>query len=122
MGYMQDVEGMPALTPMESVSLLDRRPARKPLRFGGLTMDPLTGSTTWRGRALAMTADERRLLGALMRRGGQIVSVERLAGSAGMTVEVLERRIEALVGTLRLAGVTCLPRRARGLGYVLWRG
>lgn len=122
MGYMQDVEGTPALAPMEAVTLLERRPARTPLRFGGLSMDPLTGAAAWRGRALEMTADERRLLAALMRRGGQIVSVERLAVSAGVTAEGLERRIEALVGTLRLAGVSCLPRRARGLGYVLWRG
>lgn len=122
MGYMQDVDGTPALAPMEVVTLLERRPARAPLRFGGLSMDPLTGAASWRGRALEMAADERQLLAALMRRGGQIVSVERLAISAGVTAEGLERRIEALIGTLRLAGVSCLPRRARGLGYVLWRG
>ncbi len=122
MGYMQDVEGTPVLAPMEAVTLLEGPFARTPLRFGGLSMDPLTGATSWRGRALEMAADERRLLAALMRRGGQIVSVERLATSAGMSAEGLERRIEALIATLRLSGVSCLPRRARGLGYVLWRG
>ena len=122
MVYMQDVEDVSVRTPMESVTLLERRTTRAPLRFGGLAMDPLTGTTSWRGRVLEMGADDRRLLSVLMRRGGQIVSVERLAAGAGMTVEGLERRIEALATALRLAGVSCLPRRARGLGYVLWRG
>lgn len=122
MGYVQDVEDLAVWAPAESVALLEGRARRASLRFGGLVMDPLTGATSWRGRALEIGADDRRLLGALMRRGGQIVSAERLATSAGMTAEGLEQRIESLAVTLRLAGVSCLPRRARGLGYVLWRG
>lgn len=122
MGYIQDAEDVTVRAPMENVALLERRTSRMPLRFGGLVMDPLTGTTSWRGRVLEMGADDRRLLGAMMRRGGQIVSVERLAASAGMASEGLDLRIETLAMTLRLAGVSCLPRRARGLGYVLWRG
>lgn len=125
MGYLQDVEDLTEREPagrVERVALLERQPRRAPLRFGGLVMDPLTGATSWRGRVLEIGADERRLLGALMRRGGQIVSAERLAASAGMAAEGLERCIESLAAALRLAGVSCLPRRARGLGYVLWRG
>lgn len=122
MGYMQDAEDVTVRAPVETVTLLEHRTTRAPLRFGGLVMDPLTGATSWRGRMLEIGADDRRLLGALMRRGGQIVSVERLAASAGLAGEGLERRIEALAMSLRLAGVSCLPRRARGLGYVLWRG
>lgn len=122
MGYMQDAEDVTVRAPVETVTLLERRTTRAPLRFGGLVMDPLTGATSWRGRVLEIGADDRRLLGALMRRGGQIVSVERLAASAGLAADGVERRIEALAMALRLAGVSCLPRRARGLGYVLWRG
>lgn len=122
MGYMQDAEDVTVRAPVEGVTLLEHRTSRTPLRFGGLIMDPVTGATSWRGRVLEISADDRRLLGALMRRGGQIVSIERLAASAGMTADGMERRIEALAVSLRLAGVACLPRRARGLGYVLWRG
>jgi DNA-binding response OmpR family regulator len=121
MGYMQDVDDISVLTPIGGMTMGDQPLARTLLRFGGLLMDPRTGIASWRGRTLEMSADDRRLLAALMRRGGQIISAERLAASAGTTVEGLERRIEALVMALRLAGVSCLPRRARGLGYVLWR-
>ncbi|MFI5271882.1 MAG: hypothetical protein ACHQ4H_02460 [Ktedonobacterales bacterium] len=122
MGYVPDVEGITVMVPVDGTAVLDRRSVRKMLRFGGLAMDPLTGSTSWRGRLLPLDADERRLLGALLRRGGQILSLERLAASIGTTSDIVEQRVIALGDMLQRAGVTCLPRRARGLGYVLWRG
>ncbi|HEX8730343.1 MAG TPA: hypothetical protein VF739_17065 [Ktedonobacterales bacterium] len=96
--------------------------SRAMLRFGGLAMDMTTGSAWWRSEKLVLSTDERQLLGALLRRGGQILSAERLATTLGTTVEYIEQRIPTLKITLRAAGVTCLPHRATGLGYVLWRG
>jgi DNA-binding response OmpR family regulator len=108
---------------MQSVTRLDgRRAVRTLLRFGGLTMEPVTGATSWRGKMLQLGADDRVLLGVLLRRGGQIISSERLAAMVGATVEALELQMAAMTETLRQAGVTCLPRRARGLGWILWRG
>lgn len=108
---------------LQSVTRLDgRRAVRTLLRFGGLTMEPVTGATSWRGKMLQLGADDRVLLGVLLRRGGQIISSERLAAMVGATVEALELQMAAMTETLRQAGVTCLPRRARGLGWILWRG
>lgn len=99
-----------------------KRVTRTLLRFGGLTMEPVTGATSWRGKMLQLGADDRVLLGVLLRRGGQIMSSERLAAMVGASVEALELQMAAMTETLRQAGVTCLPRRARGLGWILWRG
>ncbi|HEU5438547.1 MAG TPA: hypothetical protein VFU88_04590 [Ktedonobacterales bacterium] len=108
---------------LQSITRPDgRRTARTLLRFGGLTMEPVTGATSWRGKMLQLGADDRVLLGVLLRRGGQIISSERLAAMVGATAEALELQIAAMTETLRQAGVTCLPRRARGLGWILWRG
>ncbi len=86
------------------------RAAREMLRYGGLIMDPVTGVTHFRGK-----------LGTMMRRAGQIISRERLAATVGIAVDALDRLVAALRGDLKAAGVTCLPCRADGLGYVLWR-
>jgi DNA-binding response OmpR family regulator len=108
---------------LQSITRLDgSRTARTLLRFGGLTMEPVTGATSWRGKMLQLGADDRVLLGVLLRRGGQIISSERLAAMVGATAEALELQMAAMTETLRQAGVTCLPRRARGLGWILWRG
>jgi DNA-binding response OmpR family regulator len=97
------------------------RAAREMLRYGGLIMDPVTGVTHFRGKALSLTLEERELLGTLMRRAGQIIGRERLAATLGIAVDTLDRRVETLRIDLKAAGVTCLPCRADGLGYVLWR-
>ena len=97
------------------------RAAREMLRYGGLIMDPVTGVTHFRGKALSLTLEERELLGTMMRRAGQIIGRERLAATVGIAVDTLDRRVETLRSDLKAAGVTCLPCRADGLGYVLWR-
>ncbi len=91
------------------------------LRFGGLTMDPRTGVTHWRGRALALAASERELLGILLRHAGQILTTERIAVLLSVDIAQVDAQINTLVIRLKQAGVTCLPCRASGLGYVLWR-
>jgi len=97
------------------------RAAREMLRYGGLIMDPVTGVTHFRGKALSLTLEERELLGTMMRRAGQIIGRERLAATVGIAVDTLDRRVETLRSDLKAAGVTCLPCRVDGLGYVLWR-
>jgi DNA-binding response OmpR family regulator len=90
-------------------------------RFGGLIMDSRTGVTHWRGRALDLSLEERELLGILLHHAGQILSPERIAGLLGKEVKLIDAHINALGARLKQEGVTCLPRRANGLGYVLWR-
>jgi len=89
-------------------------------RFGGLIMDARTGVTHWRGRALELSLEERELLGILLHHAGQILSAERIARQLGKDVQLIDAQINALSARLKQEGVTCLPRRADGLGYVLW--
>src|SRR5258708_33634525 len=97
------------------------RAAREMLRYGGLIMDPVTGVTHFRGKALSLTLEERELLGTMMRRAGQIIGRERLAATVGIAVDTLDRRGETLRSDLKGAGVTCLARPVDGLGYRRWR-
>ncbi|MGZ3582633.1 MAG: hypothetical protein ACXWQ5_08195 [Ktedonobacterales bacterium] len=90
------------------------------LRFGGLTLNSMTGAAHWRGKALTLSVPERELLAELMRRAGQIVSRERLAITVGRG-DVLDERMRDLKITLSAHGVTALPREVEGLGYILWR-
>jgi DNA-binding response OmpR family regulator len=89
-------------------------------RFGGLIMDARTGVTHWRGRALELSLEERELLGVLLHHAGQIISTERIARQLGKEIQLMDAQISALSARLQQEGVTCLPRRADGLGYVLW--
>jgi DNA-binding response OmpR family regulator len=107
---------------LESASLSERITiSQGSLRFGGLTMDARTGLTHWRGRMLELSLDERELLGILLHHAGQILSIERLAVLLGQEMTLVEAHITLLSVHLKQEGVTCLPRRATGLGYVLWR-
>jgi hypothetical protein len=91
------------------------------LRYGGLTMDARTGVTHWRGRILDLSLEEHELLGILLRHAGQILSTERFATLLGAESRLVHVRMSTLEGHLKHEGVTCLPRQASGLGYVLWR-
>jgi DNA-binding response OmpR family regulator len=106
---------------LESNSPSGHAPRQGSLRFGGLTMDARTGLTHWRGRMLELSLEERELLGILLHHAGQILSLERLAVLLDKEMTVVETHITALGIHLKQEGVTCLPRRAAGLGYVLWR-
>lgn len=96
--------------------------SRRILRFGGLTMDALTGATSWRGNSVALPAADRDLLRVFLRRAGQVISRQQLAATLGIRTEVLDRRVKAVREALKNAGSTCLPYTVEGLGYVLWRG
>lgn len=106
------------LTLSDSAPML-RRP--KLIRVGGYTMDLTSGAVRWRGEALRLALEERELLGIMLRRAGQILSCERLASMLGTTVEKAEARVATLRETLLAEGVTWLPRKVTGCGYILWR-
>jgi len=106
---------------LNDISISELRPTSSPLRFGGLSMDPRTGVTHWRGRALELALDERELLGVLLRHAGQILTIERFGALLNTEVSQMEVRMGALASRLKQQGVTCLPYRASGLGYILWR-
>ncbi len=106
---------------LESRPLRVARVARELLRFGGLSMDPVTGATYFRGKSVSLSVDDRELLGVLLRRAGQILSPERLAAMLRTRTDTLAGRIETLRANLVAAGVSCLPCRADGVGYILWR-
>lgn len=93
---------------------------RRPLRFGGLSLDTLTGVVQWRGRAMPLEDDEVEVLQVLMQNAGRIVSTAQLASQLGEQLDVAEQRIRTLHGSLRVAGSKCLPRYTNGLGYILW--
>ena len=106
------------LTLSDSAPLL-RRP--KVMRVGGYTMDMVSGAVRWRGEALRLDLEERELLGILLQRAGQILSCERLASMLGTSAAVAESRLVTLREKLQIDGVTWLPRRVSGCGYILWR-
>jgi DNA-binding response OmpR family regulator len=106
----------------ERASQLARsRPARRVLHVGGFTMDVVTGAVNWRGRRLALPIEERELLAVLLRRAGQILSVEHLARLLNSRTEAVDRRMAALARALEAEGIQARPRRADGLGYIFWR-
>lgn len=102
-------------------SLDATRMKREMLRFAGLSMDPISGVTYIRGKAVQLAASERELLSVMLRRAGQIVTRERLSGLLGVSGATLDERMDALRRQLKAAGASCLPCSAEGLGYILWR-
>jgi DNA-binding response OmpR family regulator len=93
---------------------------RRPLRFGGLRLDTLTGAVHWQGRPIALREDEVEVLHVLMLNAGRILSTSQLALQLTNQPDVVEERLRSLHASLRCAGVKCLPRRTNGLGYILW--
>src|SRR5579884_4178829 len=102
MGYTPTFDSADVVQPV-----LDRTAATAPaarratLRFGGLTMDTVTGAVTWRGRSIALSVRERELLAALLRRAGQINPSERLATTLGTSARAVEEGMESLRTALR---------------------
>ena len=127
MGYTPAFDALDVTTPTEDTyveigrTLDTTRMKREILRVAGLAMDPINGATYVRGKAIQLATAERELLGVLLRRAGQIMSRERLTTLLGVTGPMLDAQVNELRQHLRAAGASCLPCRAEGLGYVLWR-
>ena len=102
----------------ESVALLRRV---RPLRIGAYTVDATTSVIRLRGEMLRLSQDDRQMLHVLLQHAGQILSCERLATLLQIASNKVDAQILSLRTALEAAGVTWLPRRAEGCGYILWR-
>ena len=109
------------------VKALLRRNERRPetvLTAGGLRLDPWKRSVDREGVPLPLTARELRLLEALMRAPGAVVSREELMEQAwGEREEPMSNTIDVLIARLRrkleAAGEGDMIETVRGLGYRL---
>jgi DNA-binding response OmpR family regulator len=80
-----------------------------------------TNVIRWRGETLRLSQDNRQTLHVLLQHAGQILSSERLAALLQIASDTVDAQIHSLRTALEAAGVTWLPRRAEGCGYILWR-
>ena len=97
---------------------------RSALSVGGLEIDLYTGSVTWEGEPLALTAREREVLDALARADGRTVRREVLYRQVwGYTMARGDRSVDVNVKRLRdklaSAGVTLEIKTEAGVGYRL---
>jgi len=100
-------------------------PALRPLRVGGLVIDPSARTVTLRGQAVDLTAYEFALLRALAERAGRVLSRDQLMEIArGSSEDAFDRSVDVHVSRLRhkLGDDPKRPRllkTVRGAGYVL---
>ncbi len=111
---------MPGAKPEESDEGLALLPLVKPIRIGAYTMDAKADVIRWRGELLRLSGEERQTLRVLLQHAGQILSCERLASLLHVACDTVDTHIHSLRSTLEASGVTWLPRRAEGCGYILW--
>lgn len=123
MGFTPAIDGSEIVQPVldrgKAVGMLSAK--RTTLRFGGLTMDSATGAVSWRGRSVTLPTRERELLAALLKRAGQIVSCDRLAAMVGVSTRAVDEGIDTLRAMLKQDGISTVPTKVDGCGYVLWR-
>ncbi len=93
----------------------------KALRVGAYSVDAKTMAIRWRGELLRLSGEQRQMLRVLLLHAGQILSCERLATLLDITADKVDAHMASLRASLEYAGVTWLPRRAEGCGYILWR-
>ena len=96
-------------------------PSMKSLRVGAYTMEAKTMAIRWRGELIKLSGEQRQMLRVMLQHAGQILSSERLASLLDTTADKVEAQMASLRASLEAAGVTWLPRRAEGCGYILWR-
>ena len=100
---------------------LDSNAYRKPYRTGALVIDPEARSATNAGKSLLLTPTEFRLLDALVRRGGEVVSKSRLVSEVwpAPSVGSLENLRLYVRYLRRKLGEPQLLLNERGAGYRL---
>jgi DNA-binding response OmpR family regulator len=84
-------------------------------------MDVTTNVIRWRGETLQLSQDDRQTLRVLLQHAGQILSCEQLASLLSIASDAVDLQIRSLRLSLEASGVTLVPRRAEGCGYILWR-
>lgn len=100
------------------ISLL---PRLKHIRIGAYTVDAQTNVIRWRGEMLPLSSEQRQTLRILLQHAGQILSGERLASLLHVAAEKVDTHVYSLRTALEAAGVSWVPRRVDGCGYILWR-
>lgn len=118
---LSDMTVLPDSKSDDSSSGISLLPRARGLRVGAYTIDAQTSTIRWRGELLSLSGDQRQTLRVLLQHAGQILSRERLASLLHIASETVDAQILSLRATLETAGVTWLPRRAEGCGYILWR-
>ena len=118
---LSDAGSLPTRQEEDSTSGISLLPTIRTLRVGAYTVDAKTAAIRWRGESLRLSDEQRQMLRVLLHHAGQILSCERLASLLNTTADRIDMRIAALRASLEAAGVTWLPRRAEGCGYILWR-
>ena len=104
-------------------SSAERTAAEQPLTAGGLVLDPLRLSTTWKGQPVSLTVTEFLLLQALATRPGVVKTREQLMSDAySDRVSVSDRTIDSHVKRIRRKLQTADPAFDRieavyGAGY-----
>ena len=103
----------------------ERGPADEPLALGTLKLDAARHRVTVRGTPVPLTGAEFRVLEALMRAAGRVLSREQLTEQAlGRKLELYDRSVDTHVSNLRRKLALSPPvepeiRGIRGAGYLL---
>jgi DNA-binding response OmpR family regulator len=118
---LSEMSGMPGAESDDSDSGIALLPRMKSIRIGAYTMEAKSDVIRWRGELLRLGQDERQTLRVLLQHAGQILSCERLASLLNIAADRVDSHVHSLRASLEAAGVTWLPRRAEGCGYILWR-
>jgi two-component system response regulator VicR len=98
---------------------------QSPIRRGALTVDAARYEATWEGRELPLTTQEFRLIDALARHAGQVLSREQLLERVWGydyygDLRVVDAAVKRLRAKLRrAAGETEVITTVRGVGYKL---
>ena len=114
---LSDKDGMPG-GKRDGIAML---PAMKAVRVGAYTVEAKTAAIRWRGELLRLSGEQRQMLRVMLQHAGQILSCERLASLLDIASDKVDAHMASLRAALESAGVTWLPRRAEGCGYILWR-
>ncbi|HJW57640.1 MAG TPA: response regulator transcription factor [Burkholderiaceae bacterium] len=94
--------------------------AETAVRYGALTLDPLTHEAAFDQQPLPLSAREFRLLEALVERPGAVLSVPQLEEKIyGWDEEVGSNTIEVYIHALRKKLGTDFIRNVRGVGYMV---
>lgn len=104
--------------PADGISLLTRK---KHIRIGAYTVDAQTNVIRWRGEMIPLSGEQRQTLRILLQHAGQILSCERLGHLLHVAAEKVDSHVYSLRTALEVAGVSWVPRRVDGCGYILWR-
>lgn len=118
---LSEVAVLPKVKPEDAAAGIALLPRLKHIRIGAYTVDAQTNVIRWRGETLPLSSEQRQTLRILLQHAGQILSCERLASLLHVAAEKVDTHVYSLRTALEAAGVSWVPRRVDGCGYILWR-